>query len=55
MQDKNFILCRNCPRKLLIPLIGQFHFMTEPTKFVGHKMRVLSVIKLNLRVGFHRV
>ncbi len=31
MPDKNFILCRNHPRKLLIPVIGQFHFMTEPT------------------------
>lgn len=25
------MLCRIRPRKLLIPLTGQFHFMTEPT------------------------
>jgi len=29
--EENFKLCRNCPRKLLIPIRGQFHFMPEPT------------------------
>lgn len=29
--EENFNLCRNRPRKLLIPVMGQFHFMTEPT------------------------
>ena len=43
MPDKNFISCPNRPRKLLIPLISQFHFMTEPTH--SHDGDVGSVIK----------
>ena len=31
MPDQNLIFGPNGPRKLLIPVTGQFHFMTEPT------------------------
>jgi hypothetical protein len=32
--EENFKLCRNHPHKLLIPLMGQFHFMTGRTVVV---------------------
>jgi hypothetical protein len=31
LRYEDFKLCRNRPRKLLIPLMGQFHFLTELT------------------------
>jgi hypothetical protein len=43
--EENFKLCRNRPRKLLIPLIGQFHFMTEPTTLRRSCLLWGSVIK----------
>ena len=57
---------RNRPRKLLISVMGQFHFMKfvgHKVKFVGHKMRIARTILYEpsgsknsmISVGFARV